>query len=1069
MPGVAVAMKTRPKNKASKSNNSSNAVTVEEKDEDKNSVLPLPLKSVGHVLKKGEMRSQDVNILEDVHFADMYFKEEVLAGLHSTGFMKPSPVQLQAIPTGCCGLDLIVQAKSGTGKTCVFTVVALEMVATSAPTCQVLVVAPTREIAVQIASVMRSVGRHMAALRVQTFIGGTDVEKNTSCHIAVGTPGRLHHLLSAGILSPKNIRLLVLDEADQLLESFRNVVLQIVAALPLSKQIICTSATYTPSLQDLAKKMMRSPSHISLGSKQLLAVTQYVHKLPYTESLDKAFRGKLLHLKGILGSVVFNQCLIFTNSITRCESVYDSLHRDGWPVARLCGGQTQQQRLKALDDLTTHKCRVMVATDLAARGLDSPHVSLVVSLEPPPHPHTYLHRVGRAGRFGSRGLSVVLACQGDDWLHVQAIATVLDLTLLILPEPSLAQHAEPLQRLPLLTSEQLQQWTLSTSHRLTYSSAFNGGSYDPLEITPSQERSTKDSLGSLSSTNGAKIKNKEQDDVAAATLPVAEKTVKEKVYSISMVESPTSKNKCTKNENKNEICSCSDFVTTDNNDGNINTRLDLSSNLNEMGKNEETIHSCAELESPNDESTELKELAEIVRLEQPEFVSSFSFDSIREELAALEANTDEEKRQHGSVVVGHAAGDPHEATAARLSVLLARQHQRHAERLSEMKEKWEGVTVVPRQALAALQRGCTTDELLTQLQQDVSATDLAATEETKGNEEVASARSFKPVQVPGSASVPHQADTFQFHIKVMKKEKHEEKLDRKKRANVVKSGDKLSEDMNAALCPPQTESRKSEKQQNHDHGARKKERLGADSVMHGKDINSASYDGYDRSVANRRHDERLREHFSPLVLFDRATNVAEHSIKDRNRRCGEDAKCFQLHASHRAEKEGKVRYPGRHRAKYRCEYEGCSRDAVGSDEQSFSSRTEFSDEWNYPGFRYGHERRPKTQKECVMCTQEQHIGCVEAGLKAHLDYYRKFALMNYYVMVMGRTAAAAAQHYRRQYSPQDSHIRSPDSSRRPRAAQPAQGTRCTNLQPAQPAQGRSLNAGKHKLPPRGSK
>lgn len=216
-------------------------------------------------------------------------------------------------------------------------------------------IAPTREIAVQIAGVMTSVGRHIKGLKVGVFIGGTAVENPGVCHIAVGTPGRLHHMLTDAKLCGRNIRLLVLDEADQMLDSFRNEVQQIVASLPHSKQVVCASATYTPPLQELAKKLMRSPVHVTLGSKQLLAVTQYIHKLPYTGTSNQAFRSKLLHLKGILGSATFNQCLIFTNSIMKAESVCDSLRSDGWPVACLCGGQTQKQRLQALDDLVTHR------------------------------------------------------------------------------------------------------------------------------------------------------------------------------------------------------------------------------------------------------------------------------------------------------------------------------------------------------------------------------------------------------------------------------------------------------------------------------------------------------------------------------------------------------------------------------------------------------------------------------------------------------------------------------------------------------------------------------------------
>ncbi|ROT84732.1 DNA-3-methyladenine glycosylase [Penaeus vannamei] len=271
----------------------------------------------------------------------MYLSDHVLEGLKKSGFIRPSPIQLAAIPLGRCGLDLVVQAKSGTGKTCVFTVVALEMLSVTASTTQVLVIAPTREIAVQITQVINSIGIGTPGLRAYAFIGGIalsqDKAKLSCCHIAVGTPGRLAQLVELGLLKLDNVRLLVLDEADQLL------------------------------------------------------------------------------------------------------------------------------------------------TDLSARGLDSEHVNLVINLDMPRDQATYLHRVGRAGRFGSRGGAITLATEGDDWTAMRAIVTLANVKAYLLQEGwdsnITSKEVEGMEEVEMLGEEELNLWLESQvaassvlpARRLTYS------------------------------------------------------------------------------------------------------------------------------------------------------------------------------------------------------------------------------------------------------------------------------------------------------------------------------------------------------------------------------------------------------------------------------------------------------------------------------------------------------------------------------------------------------------------------------------------------------------------------
>ncbi|XP_027237424.1 probable ATP-dependent RNA helicase DDX20 [Penaeus vannamei] len=414
-------------------------------------------------------RTDDIHVEENVDFASMYLSDHVLEGLKKSGFIRPSPIQLAAIPLGRCGLDLVVQAKSGTGKTCVFTVVALEMLSVTASTTQVLVIAPTREIAVQITQVINSIGIGTPGLRAYAFIGGIalsqDKAKLSCCHIAVGTPGRLAQLVELGLLKLDNVRLLVLDEADQLLTGqFTKGVTSLASALPLNKQILALSATYTDEVAKVAEELMRSPNHVRLGRDcpALLGVNQFARLLPFHHQPHRIQQTKMSELLSVLSTVTFNQCLVFTNSQLRAESICNELRATGWPVSYLTGGQAQRDRLQALDALCSYKCRILISTDLSARGLDSEHVNLVINLDMPRDQATYLHRVGRAGRFGSRGGAITLATEGDDWTAMRAIVTLANVKAYLLQEGwdsnITSKEVEGMEEVEMLGEEELNLW-----------------------------------------------------------------------------------------------------------------------------------------------------------------------------------------------------------------------------------------------------------------------------------------------------------------------------------------------------------------------------------------------------------------------------------------------------------------------------------------------------------------------------------------------------------------------------------------------------------------------------------
>ncbi|XP_076448682.1 uncharacterized protein LOC143285303 [Babylonia areolata] len=387
-------------------------------------------------------RTSDVIISETVDFSGLLLSKPVLNGLKNAGFERPSPIQLKAIPLGRCGLDLIVQAKSGTGKTCVFSVVALEGIEPTTSSTQVLVLAPTREIAVQIWEVMCSLGSCVANLHCHTFIGGMPLQEDRRklqlCHIAVGTPGRIQSLIEQGLLKTQSIRLFVLDEADKLLEEgFQPQINWIYSALPDNKQMLALSATYPEYLADHLTLYMRNPTFVRLNvtDPTLLGIKQYYstvasHPLPHRQ-----FEMKTQAVVRLLSSVAFNQCLIFSNWQTRAQNLQSELSAQGWPTSCIAGCLDQKDRISAITQLKTYTCRVLISTDLTSRGIDADRVNLVINLDVPGDQETYLHRIGRAGRFGSYGAAVSIVSEGQELMELHKIEHSITTNILPLPDP----------------------------------------------------------------------------------------------------------------------------------------------------------------------------------------------------------------------------------------------------------------------------------------------------------------------------------------------------------------------------------------------------------------------------------------------------------------------------------------------------------------------------------------------------------------------------------------------------------------------------------------------------------
>lgn len=256
-------------------------------------------------------------------------------------------------------------------------------------------------------------------------MGGTNINddisrlKNNKFQILVGSPGRILHLIKMNAISAKSVRLFVLDEADRLMEeSFQKDINYIYSQLPERKQLIAASATYTPELKEFLQRYMQTPSHIMpYSSSVLLGVAQKISIVPTHGSTVRQNKIKSDKLLEILTQVPFKQCLVFCRYQVRAQTICDLLAQEGWPVKYLASSQKQAERLDSLKKLQNYSCRILVATDLAARGIDATNVDLVINLDAPDNIATYLHRIGRCGRYGSKGMAITIVATGQEELN----------------------------------------------------------------------------------------------------------------------------------------------------------------------------------------------------------------------------------------------------------------------------------------------------------------------------------------------------------------------------------------------------------------------------------------------------------------------------------------------------------------------------------------------------------------------------------------------------------------------------------------------------------------------------
>ena len=345
-------------------------------------------------------------------FRDLPLSREVLRGIEELGFESLFPIQAQAITPLLEGKDVIGQAQTGTGKTAAFGVPMVERLNPEIRKVQGLILAPTRELAIQVADNMKLFAKY-AKLRVLAVYGGESIQRQIRAldhgvHIVVGTPGRLIDLLRRGVLNLASVKAVVLDEADRMLDmGFIEDIEYILARTPRDRQTALFSATIDGTVMKVCNRYMRKPEEI-LVSKDEIALTQmkqfYIIVNPH---------GKFETLCNILEEKHISRAIIFCKTRRGTSAITDKLRRRGYNAQALHAGFTQAQRDRVTNAFREGKLKLLVATDVAARGLDIEGITHIINFDVPLEAPVYFHRIGRTARMGNEGTAITLVSHGE--------------------------------------------------------------------------------------------------------------------------------------------------------------------------------------------------------------------------------------------------------------------------------------------------------------------------------------------------------------------------------------------------------------------------------------------------------------------------------------------------------------------------------------------------------------------------------------------------------------------------------------------------------------------------------
>jgi len=366
---------------------------------------------------EGEKKEGSYVSIHSSGFKDFLLKPEILRAIVDCGFEHPSEVQHECIPQAILGTDVLCQAKSGMGKTAVFVLASLQQVDASEKAVKVMVICHTRELAYQIKFEFDRFAKYFSGVNCGVVFGGVPIAKDkemlktTQPQVLIGTPGRVLGLLRDKDLVLDKVSQFILDECDKCLDKLdmRKDIQQIFMETPKKKQVMMFSATMTTETRALCKKFMQDPHEISVDEESKLTLhglLQYYVKLSEKEKNRK--------LNDLLDALEFNQVVIFVKSVQRAIALDKLLVECSFPSIAIHSGLNQEERIARYKQFKEFQKRIMVSTDLFGRGIDIERVNIVINYDMPEESDSYLHRVGRAGRFGTKGLALTFVSTDED-------------------------------------------------------------------------------------------------------------------------------------------------------------------------------------------------------------------------------------------------------------------------------------------------------------------------------------------------------------------------------------------------------------------------------------------------------------------------------------------------------------------------------------------------------------------------------------------------------------------------------------------------------------------------------
>lgn len=361
--------------------------------------------------KDHRFKTSDVTSTKGNEFEDFCLNRDLQMGIYEKGYEKPSPIQEESIPIALAGRDILARAKNGTGKTAAYLIPIIERVKINLNEIQALVIVPTRELALQTSQLCKELGKHIK-VQVMVSTGGTNLRDDilrlyNPVHVVVATPGRILDLIERKVAVVKNCGMLVLDEADKLLSmDFKNCLDTIISYLPVKRQIMLFSATFPVTVKEFKERHLSKPYEINLMDElTLLGITQYY---AYVEEKQKVHC-----LNTLFSKLQINQSIIFCNSVSRVELLAKKITELGYSCYYIHARMQQAHRNRIFHDFRKGACRNLVCTDLFTRGIDISSVNVVINFDFPKNSETYLHRIGRSGRYGHLGVAINLITYQD--------------------------------------------------------------------------------------------------------------------------------------------------------------------------------------------------------------------------------------------------------------------------------------------------------------------------------------------------------------------------------------------------------------------------------------------------------------------------------------------------------------------------------------------------------------------------------------------------------------------------------------------------------------------------------